>query len=74
MCVSHLKLGIKIIGNINRSIGLDFLIFHVLQPGFIKTTDPPTTDPPTTYHLPTEHYPPTCVKIEDQILNMFCIL
>ena len=30
--------------------------------GFIETTDPPTT------------YPPTYVKIEDQILNMFSIL
>ena len=37
----------------------------------------PTTDPPTTYHLPTDApstYPPTYVKIEDQILNMFRIL
>ena len=47
--------------------------------GFIKTTDPPTT-----YHLPTDlptFYPPTyrltiikIVKIEDQLLNLFCTL
>ena len=35
--------------------------------GFIKTTDYRPNDPPTTY-------PPTYVKIEDQILNIFCIL
>ena len=57
--------------------------------GFIKTTDhwptnhrppthrplthqPPTTDPPT--HRPTDRLLLTCIKIEDQILNMFCIL
>ena len=34
---------------------------------FIKTTDHRPTDPPTTY-------PPTYVKIEDQILNMLRIL
>ena len=44
---------------------------------FYKTTDHRpidylSTDSPTTYHLPTN--PPTSVKTEDQILNMFCIL
>ena len=49
---------------------------------FHKTTDHRpidylSTDSPTTYHLPTNPpttYPPTSVKTEDQILNMFCIL
>ena len=45
--------------------------------GFIKTTDHQPTDPPTTYHLPTDpptFNPPTYIKTEDQILNMFCTL
>ena len=45
--------------------------------GFMKSADHQPTDPPTTYHLPNEQtttYPPTYVKIEDQILNIYCIL
>ena len=55
--------------------------------GFIKTTDHrPTdhrpTDPPTTYspthqpltYRPTDQLLLTKIEIEDQILNMFCIL
>ena len=52
--------------------------------GFIKTTNHQPTDPPTTYHSPTNlptFYPPTyrltiikIVKIEDQLLNLFCTL
>ena len=38
------------------------------------TTDPLTTDQPTTYHLPTDRLLLTCIKIEDQALNMFRIL
>ena len=60
-----------------------------ISEGFIKTTDHRPTDhrptsPPTPCHLPTNPpttYPPThrptiliLVEIEDQILNMFCIL
>ena len=45
--------------------------------GFIETTNHRPTDhqlidPPTTHHLPFElptTYPPTYVKIEDEILN-----
>ena len=57
---------------------------EVLKKGFIKTTDHRPIHPPTTYHLPTDPpttYPPThrltiinIVKIEDQILNLFCTL
>ena len=39
-----------------------------------RTTGPLTTDQPTTYHLPTDRLLLTCIKIEDQALNMFCIL
>ena len=67
-----------------------FVVFHQLAPlcqGFIKTTDqrptdhrptdPPTHRPLTTYpptHRPTDRLLLTYVEIEDQILNMFCIL
>ena len=44
----------------------------VNKKGFIKTTD----HRPIDYRLtnPPILYPPTYVKTEDQILNMFCIL
>ena len=48
-----------------------------IKKGFMKTTDYRPTDTSTTYHLPTDtptSYPPTYVKTEDQILNIFCIL
>ena len=58
------------------------------QLGFIKTTDHKPTDHPTTFHLPRDPpttYPPNhrptdrltimkILKIENQILNIFCTL
>ena len=38
------------------------------------TTDPPTTDPPTTYSPTHRLTIMIIVKIEDQIVNLFCTL
>ena len=61
---------------------LIFLLLSVTFQGFIKTTDPPTHRSLTTYppihrpliHRPTDQLLLTSVELEDQILNMFCIL
>ena len=55
-----------------------YISVNINERCFIETTDHRpadyrATETPTTYHLPTDPpttYPPTYVKIEDQILNM----
>ena len=79
----HVMKIIKLLTNERPEAYENAKICYAFFLGFIKTTNHrPTdyrpTDPPTTFHLPTD--PPTIDrllstydKIEDQILNMFCI-